>query len=1133
MAETIDFTKVEQRIVKSHDVKEFISSYHYSKKLGHTMLSLGYYYEDKLIGAITYGIGANSSQIKWLQKIDENLTQKNFFELTRLCIHPDYHAKNLASKLMAQSFEYLKKNLPERKILISYADTNQENESGINHIGFIYQATNWLFVGQGGDRIKLFVDGVEKHSRDYAQIYKGQEERLKTVKVEQKQKYLYLLCDKKTRKRWMKRIPVLPYPKQDKLTNIQTSKIFDTNGTKTVRGRSVKSDTPAPTGRAVQSRTPAPSSKRAKIDKDTSLVEQALELPVPDEYPVLYEGNTSKYVIGEGNSSADIMFVGEAPGYEEDRDGRPFVGLAGQMLRKCLGESNIDAKDVWITNTVKQRPPQNRDPKPAEILKHLPYLIKEINEVKPKVIVLLGNVPLQTFLNCKGITKIHGNIYTMKFSFGEVKLVPIFHPSYVMRRADDKVTRIKFLKDLSMIRKMVSGESGNVRATKTKYTLIETIKQFNSLMPLLNAAEVVDFDLETSHHIPEKGKIICISFSISPYKAAVVPLWLSWKDGKKVETYKYWGDKHDFVLTELKKFFESDVPKCAQAGHLIDIPFLRAIHIHVRHYEYDTIIMHYLLDENVQMENRSLKDFAWEHTDMGGYDAEIELWKEKTIQDEKERLRVAGIVIPKKVAPQFGNIPFDTLWPYSAADSDVLGRVRRILWDNMKKQGLTALFKKISMPVQSALCEIERNGVKIDRERLKSIQDEYDAMEKDVDKQLRTHDVTERTKQILLERAKTKAQKKKIEEEGVNYGATQQLAVALFEVAGLKPVKRTPGGKPSTNQEVLEVLKDQHEIPNLVLQKRKYGYFQKYYGESFESAIREDGRIHTTYYEYTTDTGRLSSRNPNLQNIARDDEDKISSLIRGIFVAEDGNVLVDTDYSQIEFKLLGHYTQDRQMLDDIANNRDIHIINASLIYEVPEEEVTPQQRQDAKGLTYLLIYGGTPYRIMTEYGVDKSRAEEIYDGLFSRYPGAKSYHESMINSAQTKGFVKNMFGRRRRLTNILSGDKGVRGHAERQAINAPIQGLAGDILYIAMIRLWRLWNKNPNLSKMVLTVHDSLTHESAEKDKEKGIANIHREMTREMPGIKIPLPIDIKVGKSLGNMKKLTTEEIEEISRKF
>ncbi len=871
-------------------------------------------------------------------------------------------------------------------------------------------------------------------------------------------------------------------------------------------------------------------SSTTKIDKDRSLLEQALELSVPDEYPVLYEGNTSRYIMGEGNPSADIMFVGEAPGYEEDRDGRPFIGLSGQILRKCLGESNIDTKDIWITNVVKQRPPQNRDPKSAEIMKHLPYLIQEINEIKPKVIVLLGNIPLMTFLNRKGITTVHGKIYTMKFSFGEVRLVPMFHPSYVLRREDDKVTRVKFLKDLSMVRKMVTGESETVRATKTKYTLIKTPEQFESLMTSLDAAEVVDFDLETSSSNPETGEIICISFSINPYKAAVVPLTLSWKDGKKVEPYKYWGIRHDSVMRKLQSFFESSIPKCAQAGHLIDIPFLRAKGITIEHYDYDAIIMHYLLDENVQMENRGLKDFAWEHTDMGGYDAELEVWKDKLIEKSKAEFKAKGEPIPKKVPISFSDIPFDILWPYSAADSDVLGRVRRILWDKMKKQGLTALFKKISMPLQMALCEIERNGVKINREKLKSIQDEYAAMEEDVDKQLVANDVTERTKQILLDRAKSPAHKKKIEAEGVNYGSTQQLAVALFEVIGLKPVKYTDGKKPSTAKEVLEELKGQHEIPNLVLQKRKYGYFKKYYGESFELSIREDGRIHTAYYEYVAATGRLSSRDPNLQNIPRADEGAIAGLIRGIFVAEEGNILIDADYSQIEFRLLGNYSRDKTILWELANNIDVHRENAALVFEKNAEDVTPQERQDAKTMTYGgLMYGATEYKMAAEFKFSPDRGRDIIAALFKKYPGAKEYIRSMIAMARSKGFVQNIFGRRRRLPDILSSNKGVKGHAERQAINSPIQGLAGDILSIATIRLWRVWKKYPNLAKMVLTVHDSLAHECAIKNRDKVIAHIHREMTRQIPGIIVPITIDIKVGKSLGDMKKLTQEEVAKI----
>ncbi|KKM35758.1 hypothetical protein LCGC14_1564770, partial [marine sediment metagenome] len=566
---------------------------------------------------------------------------------------------------------------------------------------------------------------------------------------------------------------------------------------------------------------PSTSKKATKISKDTSIFAQVVEANPKGFSEFTWEklsGSTrlfehsSRYVKGVGNPNADLFFVGQAPGRDEDAGGVPFTGPAGQTLHRKLAEVSISADGSWITNLFKEYPPEDREPRPKEVMAHMPYLIHEIEAVKPKVIVLLGNSPLEAFLNMRGITKVHGNIYTLQMSYGEVKLVPVFHPSYVMRRSDDRVTGLKFTKDLTQIKRLVEGEASS-SVNKTKGKLIETLDEFEKLMAAISKAEVVDFDLETTSKKPKTGKIICISFSVRPYKAAVLPLWLNWKDGKQVKQYKYWGDKHDYVVGKLKEFFESDIPKCAQAGHLIDIPFLRSVGIRVRHYDYDAIVMHHLLDENVPLGERGLKDFAWEYTDMGGYDAPIVPY----IQELEKK--------HGKDNASFADIPFDLLWPYSAADADVLGRVRRILYERLEKQDLIPLFRKISMPVQSVLFEIEHNGIKIDRKKLAEIQKEYGELETDISQQLQAHSVTAQVLKVLNKRAKEKNPKTKKEITEVNYGSTMQLRIVLFDILGLKPVNYSKKTKqPSTDQETLEALQDEHEVPRMILQKRQYGY---------------------------------------------------------------------------------------------------------------------------------------------------------------------------------------------------------------------------------------------------------------------------------------------------------------------
>ncbi len=829
----------------------------------------------------------------------------------------------------------------------------------------------------------------------------------------------------------------------------------------------------------------------------------------------IYQGNKSDFVRGVGPMPCQIMFIGEAPGQEEDEVGIPFCGRAGRYMDDCFVEAGIERKQVYITNLVKERPPQNRVPTDKEIRIYAPTLIEEIKKVQPKVIVLLGATALKAVLGMSGITKIHGQIFnSQEFN---CKIIPIFHPSYVMRSEADPALRTTFVNDLTRIRKFVEGGAISEAKKPTTYCLVNTIEKFDMLMEKLNKAECVDFDLETTSKDPRTGKVICIAFSINECKAAVLPLFV---DGREC-----WNEQ-SYVMENLRLFFESDVPKCAQAGALIDIPFLRAAGINVKHYDYDTIIMDYLLDENKKLSQRGLKELAWEHTDMGGYDAELEEIKDRLMGVErKEYLKArkewkeAGEdpdTEPEKPEISFSQIPFDKLWPYAAADADVCGRLRRLFYKKLEKQELIPLLKKIMMPAQMILIGMEKHGVKIALERLDAIRKEYEELAKEIDTQLQSHPDTLRAKQELG-----------LEE--VNFASAPQVQKILFDVLKITPTKRSKiTGKPSADKEVLEELARFHEIPRLLNQKRGYEHAVKTYGENFKKSITEDGRVHTSYLIYGTETGRLASRKPNLQNISRPGEDErsdISAKIRDIFIAEEGNILIDADASQIEWRLLANYSQDPRMIQEILDKADQHTATATLISGMIGRTVS---RQEGKGANYALIYGATGYRLANLFGVEERVGEEIKDAILSKYPGARRFEENMKILARTNGYVKNTFGRRRRLPGIISDDKKIRGHAERSAINSPIQGLAGDVIYAVMIRLQKIWDENPDVH-MIMQVHDSLVHECPKERANFAIANIYREMTRPLPGITIPLEAEIKVGDSLGSLKKLTSEQVQEI----
>ena len=789
---------------------------------------------------------------------------------------------------------------------------------------------------------------------------------------------------------------------------------------------------------------------------------------------------------GVGPTPCDIMLIGEAPGFTELVEEKPFVGDAGRVLTACLKDAGMSRDEVYVTNVVKCRPPENRPPEPEEIAACLPYLIQEIKAVKPKVIVLLGATPLAAILGKKGITKLRGQVFTSE-DFN-CQIVPTFHPSYVMRRADDSTIRSKFVEDLVLARRFVM--TGRLEKTRqpVEHVLVGDMPALDTLLEKLQHASVIDFDLETTGSRPKLDKVICISFSIREREAFVVPLWV---DGKN-----WWGESHEVVVSKLKGIMESDIPKCAQAGSLIDIPFMRGMGIQVAHYDYDTLIMDYLLDENKPENQRGLKDFTWELTDMGGYEMELE----KIVSDLKIDKATEGL----------SRIPFDVLWKYSATDADVLGRCRRILYERMKKQELTFLFHNIVMPMANVLIDVEEAGVKVSVEALQSTADEYERMVVELDGKLETHPEIVRAQESL-----------KVEK--FNFNSPDQLRKLLFTFLGLPIVSRTKKTrKPSTDADTLEELSTKHEIPRLLLTRKQYSKQVSYLRKTLTSAIAEDGRIHTRYLVHGTETGRLSSRHPNLQNIPRKSDDRpIASRVRNVFVADEGHTLIDADYSQIEFRLLGRYSADTRMLDDIRRGVDIHTENAILVYGKPREEITKAERQAAKGLTYLMIYGGSAYRVVNLFNVTQERAQEIIDMVFTKYPGAMEYQREMVRIARERQYVTDLFGQRRRLLGILSSDKKIREHNERSAINAPIQGLAAKILYIAMIRLSLAFKKELPQARMVLTVHDSLTVECPEHLVEQAVAIIRREMLAPMPGIKVPLDVDVKVGKSLGSMKVL------------
>lgn len=804
-------------------------------------------------------------------------------------------------------------------------------------------------------------------------------------------------------------------------------------------------------------------------------------------------------VPGKGPKPCDIMLIGEAPGQEEAFEKSPFIGPAGQTLTECLNQAFLDRTKVFITNVVPCRPWQNHAPTKKEVQYGVPFLIRQIREVQPKVIVLLGGVALQAVLGKSGITRLRGNIFTSK-EFN-CKIVPTFHPSYLLRNSDDVALRGKVVKDLAMVKMLA--ETGTTGTTKkaTNYQLVDTVEKLQSMFEVLKNAETIDFDLETTGLEVDKHRIICVAFSVKECEAYAVPIFVNGKE--------WWGAEKDAVMAGLKAVFESDVPKCAHMGSF-DIPFLRAIGITVNNYIYDTLMMHYLLDENSRA--HGLKDLALQFTDMGMYDADVEEWKSQLV--------IEGDDAYAKKTIDFSKIPFDVLWPYAAADTDAAGRLRRMFYPRMEQEGLLPLYKKIVVPLYGVLRDIEWDGVRIDLEKLKALRKECTEIVADLDEQLRSHPITEQAKGYL-------------ELDEINYSSPVQLRKILFDLLKLKPVKSTKTGNASTDDDSLTKLAEKHPIPKLIKQKRAYEHLLKAYGENFERYIRKDGRIHSKFLPHGTEIGRLASRNPNLQNIARMEEDaetgltRIASRIRAIFVSEPGHSFVEADYAQIQYRMWANYAKDPQMVEDIKNGFDVHRWNASRMIDKPMDKITKEERQHyGKGTTYSMMFGASAYKISSVTGVSKERAQRVIEGFFQRYPGAGEYERRMIHMARTKGFVADIFGRRRRLPGILSTDMKIRSHAERNAVNTPIQQLEAEVLYIAMIRLHKALLEDNVSAKLVLPIHDSLLVECADSEISRVVVAMHKHMLKAIPGIDVPIEVEIKTGRALDTMKPLTKDAI-------
>ena len=601
----------------------------------------------------------------------------------------------------------------------------------------------------------------------------------------------------------------------------------------------------------------------------------------------------------------------------------------------------------------------------------------------------------------------------------------------------------------------ISSGAQIIAAAPRIYETITTEAQLDDWIGRLSAAELFAFDTETTSLEYTKAEIVGVSFAVAPGKAAYLPL------------------RHDYAgapdqldreasLAKLKPLLEAaGRPK---VGH---------------HLKYDA---HVLANHGITLRgmrfDSMLESYVWNSVLRHDMDSAAERYLGiRTIHYED----VAG-----KGAKQipFNQVPVDKAAEYSAEDADVTLRLHDVLWPQISTQPvLKKLYEEIEQPLVPVLTRMEERGVLLDRQMLRT----------------QSGELAKRLMEVLAEAHK---------EAGApfNLDSPKQLCNILFEKMQLPIVRKTPTGQPSTAEDVLEELAESYRLPKLILEHRSLSKLKTTYTDKLPEQINpRTGRVHTSYHQAVAATGRLSSQDPNLQNIPiRTPEGR---RIRQAFIAPPGHVLLAADYSQIELRIMAHLSGDEGLLSAFAGDKDIHQATASEVFGVPLDAVSADQRRSAKAINFGLIYGMSSFGLAKQLAIPRGAAQQYIDLYFARYPGVKRYMEETRAQAKAQGYVETVFGRRLYLPDINARNKQFQQAAERAAINAPMQGTAADIIKRAMISVDAWCEERPRGARLIMQVHDELVLEVESARLEEVTAAVRGHMMAAA-SLRVPLKVD-------------------------
>lgn len=597
-------------------------------------------------------------------------------------------------------------------------------------------------------------------------------------------------------------------------------------------------------------------------------------------------------------------------------------------------------------------------------------------------------------------------------------------------------------------------------AKQNDYQIILTTAEFETWYQRLTNASLFAVDTETTSLNSLHAQIVGISFAIEAEQAIYIPL-----------AHDYLGAPNqlprDKILQQLKPILEN--PKQGKIGHNLKYDFsVFANHgITLRGIAFDTMLESYVL--NSAGSRHDLDTLAKKHLD----------YTTTTFTD------IAG-----KGAKQltFNQIPLEKAGPYAAEDADISLQLHQCFWPKLQQHpGLVATLTQIEMPLLTVLARMERCGVCIDVERL----------------QQQSREIAKRLEQI-------EQQAYTLAGHVFNLSSPKQLQEVLYTQLKLPILQRTPTGQASTAEEVLQELALTYPLPKVLLEYRSLSKLKSTYTDRLPEQVDvKTQRIHTSYHQAVAATGRLSSSDPNLQNIPIRSEE--GRRIRQAFIAPPGYKLLAADYSQIELRIMAHLSQDPGLLHAFAEGLDIHKATAAEVLNIAIEQVTAEQRRNAKAINFGLIYGMSAFGLARQLGIERQAAQNYMDVYFTRYPGVKQYMENTRRQAHAQGYVETLFGRRLHLPDINARNIFLQKAAERAAINAPLQGTAADLIKRAMIAVDD-WLQTSQLDiKMIMQVHDELIFEVAESLVDTAAHHIQQLMC-DAGTFAVPLLVDIGVG---------------------